>query len=166
MKAKVISLGPNAVFEDKQKIQTKTLGITGRSSELKPNSKWGREIDGASGAARNNWDYRSSQCHPWQEDMKKRGAPLIPSDYCRSTQQKWRNVTERRQTLSRIQDPMSYLPGEIDKHSVKVETTWQANKTTKRRAKFLHTMRHHSIDLQKTEVSQLACDSRQQNARI
>ena len=85
--------------------------------------------------------------------MKKRGAPLIPSDYCRSTQLKWRNVTERRQTLSRIQDPMSYLPGEIDKHSVKVETTWQANKTTKRRAKFLHTMRHHSINLKKTEVS-------------
>ena len=48
-------------------------------------------------------------------------------------------VTERRQTLSRLQDPMSFLPREIDNHSVKrhikkLRPGGRPTETTKRRA--------------------------------
>ena len=56
-------------------------------------------------------------------------------------------VTERRQTLSRMQDPMSVLPREIDNHSVKghikkLRPIGRPIDTTK-----YHTMKYHSINL-------------------
>lgn len=52
---------------------------------------------------------------------------------------------KRRQTLGPIQDRMSYLPEEIDNHSVKGQKLGPRGRPTegsKKRVEFLHTMRH------------------------
>ena len=75
--------------------------------------------------------------HSWQESNEKRCYPFHPQFPPQNAFfQPWRarsinGLFERRQTLGPIQDRMSYLPEEIDNHSVKgqkVETTWQANR--------------------------------------